>query len=58
MKKGSCLPAETERFVAAGFASTALQQRDFDAARQRLSHIENPKTRKRIEAEIQSAEGG
>jgi hypothetical protein len=50
------LPADRAQYVAAAFATQAAKQGDTATARQWAAHIQNPKTKQRVEAGIAKAE--
>jgi hypothetical protein len=56
-KNWKTLPANKAQYVAAAFATQAVKQGDTATARQWAAHIQNPKTKQRVEDEIAKAEG-
>ena len=55
-KNWNTMPASKSQYLAAAFANQAINQGDADTARQWAAHIEDAKTKQRIEAGIVKAE--
>jgi thioredoxin-like negative regulator of GroEL len=56
-KNWNSMPANKSQYLAAAFAKQAASQGDMAAAREWAAHIQDPKTKQRIEAGIAKAEG-
>lgn len=57
LKNWNSLPSDKSQYVAAAFANQAINQGDPAKAREWAAHIQDPKTKQRIEAGIAKAEG-